>query len=200
MTETRPTRFHTERGELMPLGAWLRLPGACLRRVRGSGDEAPWIVPACVSYLAGEIGKHWRVLECGAGGSTAWFARRAGAVTSLEDDPSWHERVRKRLELDGLASCELRLVPRNRFPDAVAATADEGFDLVVVDGAERVACVAAAVPKLRPDGLLVLDDSDRAEYGAVDEMLRGWPVRRFVGVRPFPLAASETSVYRKAAT
>jgi predicted O-methyltransferase YrrM len=38
------------------------------------------------------------------------------------------------------------------------------FDLIVVDGRARVASVAAAVPHLADDGVLVFDNANRAEY------------------------------------
>lgn len=34
-------------------------------------------------------------------------------------------------------------------------------DLVLVDGRDRVECTRSALPKLRPDGVLMLDDTDR---------------------------------------
>ena len=44
---------------------------------------------------------------------------------------------------------------------------------------------------------LALDDSDRAAYGDADGILEGWRVRRFVGVKPFPLTVTETSIYER---
>jgi hypothetical protein len=54
------------------------------------------------------------------------------------------------------------------------------FDLIVVDGPARVASLAAAVPHLADDGVLVFDNANRAEYrsgiagsGLHPEFLRG---------------------------
>jgi hypothetical protein len=54
-----------------------------------------------------------------------------------------------------------------------------------------------AAPKVRPGGLLALDDSDRAAYGDADSILEGWRVHRIVGVKPFPLSATETAIYER---
>ena len=58
-------------------------------------------------------------------------------------------------------------------------------------------CVVAARSLVKPGGYLLLDDSDRPEYLEADHMLPGWGLRRVVGVRQFPLAATETTIYKR---
>lgn len=41
---------------------------------------------------------------------------------------------------------------------------DESFDLVLVDGRHRSFCIPHAIPKVRPGGYLMLDNSDRRGY------------------------------------
>jgi hypothetical protein len=50
---------------------------------------------------------------------------------------------------------------------------------------------------VRPGGYIVLDDSDGAPYRGADQLLKGWAVKRFVGLKHFPLMAIETSIYRR---
>ena len=193
---SRPSRFHTARRRLMPASAFLALPRMLAERVASSAG-GPWMVPAAVAYLGRAIRPDWTVLELGAGASTRWYAQRAARVTSIEHDPAWRDRVSAELSAEGLRNCEVRLVEAQRFPDVVAAEPDGAFDLVVVDGAERMACLAAAKEKVKDGGYLVLDDSDWPEHDGADRVLAGWEARRFVGVKPFPLLAVETTVYRK---
>ena len=52
------------------------------------------------------------------------------------------------------------------FDDYVAAINDEldnSLDLVIVDGRARVECVRRAMPKVKPGGLLLLDDTGRTK-------------------------------------
>jgi hypothetical protein len=67
---------------------------------------------------------------------------------------------------------------------AIDAFPDGFFDLVVVDGRSRAACLDRAVPKIRPGGMLVLDDADRPEYADAIAELPPWPRRDFRGLRP----------------
>ena len=193
---SRPSRFHTARRRLMPANAFLELPRMLAARASSSAS-GPWMVPAAVAYLERTIRPDWAVLELGSGASTRWYAERAGRVISIEHDPAWRDRVSAELAGHGLRNCEVRLVDAPLFADTVRAEPDGAFDLVVVDGAERMACLAAAKQKVKDGGYLVLDDSDWPEHHVADDVLAGWEVRRFVGVKPFPLLAVETTVYRK---
>jgi hypothetical protein len=198
----RATRFHSERGQIMPLDAWYRLPSTLWQRLSGRHRNQPWIVPSALSFLAKTITRDWKVFEFGSGYSTVWYAERCQTIVSLESDAGWYQRVGALLRQRAIANCSLRMVEPGSFLEAIAAFPDATFDLVMVDGDEpqqghRVLCVAAAAPKVRPGGFLALDDSDRAAYGDADGVLEGWRARRFVGVKPFPLTATETSIYER---
>jgi SAM-dependent methyltransferase len=160
------------------------------------------MVPAAIGWLRRRIRRHWSILELGSGRSTAWFARRAGQVISLEDNEFWHGRTRERLERDQLVNADLRLRPIEEFPREVASLPDGAFDLVVVDFLEapdvtRVDCIRPARQKVRPGGHLLLDDSDRPGYSEAFELLEGWRFRSFTGVKDEWPEACETGVFSR---
>jgi hypothetical protein len=125
-----------------------------------------------------------RVFEWGSGASTVWLARRAASVTSVEHDPAWARRVAPMLP----GNVALRVVEpgpvrgepgevrsakpgadRHDFRHYVDAidTIDAGpggFDLIVIDGRAREACLDRAVERLAAGGMIVLDNVDRARY------------------------------------
>jgi predicted O-methyltransferase YrrM len=188
----------------MTLSGWLRLPAARLRAKRGSVPERPWIVPAAVGWLGRRMRRDWTVFELGSGRSTLWLARRAGRVTSLEDNEFWLERAREAVGAAGLDNVELRGLPVEGFAAAVAAVEDDSLDLLVVDfleapGAERADAVRAGRSKVRPGGYLLLDDSDRPSYARAYELLDGWRERRFVGVKDGWPTVCETAIFRRPA-
>jgi predicted O-methyltransferase YrrM len=197
---SRAGRFHTARGP-MPLSAWLRYPSARRLARRGVIPERPWIVPAAIGWLRRRIRRDWRILELGAGRSTPWFARRAGAVLSLEDNPDWHRLTSELLREQGL-EVDLSLIAVEEFPRAVAALDEASFDLVVVDFLEaaevsRIDALRPARGKVRPSGHLLLDDSDRPGYAAAYELLAGWRERRFTGVKDGWPEACETTIFTR---
>jgi predicted O-methyltransferase YrrM len=198
---TRAGRFHTVRGS-MGLSGWVRYPAAWLRAKTGRTPERPWVVPAATGWLRRRIRSDWSILELGAGRSTVWFARRAGRVLSFEDNGFWAEHTRGRLRALGLDNVELRVGPVEELPDEVATLPDESFDLVVVDFLEspavsRIDALKPAMKKVRPGGLLLLDDSDRPGYAEAFELLERWRFRKFVGVKDEWPEACETGIFRR---
>jgi predicted O-methyltransferase YrrM len=120
-------------------------------------------------------------VEFGSGRSTAWFARRLARLTSVEHDPGWHEKVKADLERGGIGNVDYRFVPaeppgapadRPRYAAVLDDFPDGSLDLVVVDGHYRDACLALAPPKLKPGGLLLVDDV--AFWGGRPPVPPGW--------------------------
>mgnify|MGYP001817406413 CR=1 FL=1 len=147
-----------------------------------------------------------RVFEYGSGASTVWLAKRAGSVVSVEHDEQWAGTVRDRLA--SLPNVELRVVPpddvkgderyasaksgwENRTFQAYAhAIEDEEgkFDLIVVDGRARSACLQVARGAVMKEGMILFDNSDRRRYR--EAIVKSWmEVRRHTGLTaclPYP--------------
>ncbi len=112
------------------------------------------------------------VFEWGSGRSTLFFARRVGALTSIEHDADWHAKVTRMLENERLShKVEYRLIPApggqmnepeaSPYAAAIDAVPDGSLDAVIVDGQMRMRCAERALHKLKPTGLLVVDGANR---------------------------------------
>lgn len=193
------------------------------RRMR----EAPWLVYEAIHELSRRIKSDWRAFEYGSGRSTLYFARRCAQLISVEHDPRWYVHVRGELERSGLEHCTILLhLPERttdrtadpsdpaayvsgklgyarcsfeRYVQAIDSCSDESLDLVVVDGRSRPACLLHAAPKLRPGGLLVLDDAQRDRYGRARRILdgSGWDRQVFRGPRDFFPLPTETCIWTR---
>jgi len=138
---------------------------------------------AVAAHLAARPGA--RVFEYGSGASTVWLARRAAEVHTVEHDLSWSEVMRMQLadvpnvRLHAIAPTPRRAAtaeaPSGRrgyadadFADYVRAIDDVPgtFDLIVIDGRSRAACLNHAYERLAPGGLILFDDPHRARYRA----------------------------------
>ena len=143
------------------------------QRFLSRNPEVPWISRGCIEYLDGVLTQDMRALEWGSGRSTRWYARRVAHILSVEHDSTWHATVTERLR--ALENAECRLIPlehpvsaptRAQYDPlpkyvAVAQSFDrESLGFVVVDGHYRQACVRAALDRLRPGGLLLIDNSN----------------------------------------
>ena len=123
-----------------------------------------------------------RVFEWGSGASTLWLAARAKEVISIEHDMDWAREVQLRLDkspngskvslshvgsqTEGNISSNKRGFEGQFFDDYVAAIGNtQGqFDLIVIDGRAREACLNIAIARLAPGGRILLDDFKRKRY------------------------------------
>jgi SAM-dependent methyltransferase len=170
-----PIEFHLRRA-FTSLFYW--------RIYRRLHPDYPYFAPGAVRALDRWLGRHMRVFEWGSGTSTAWLARRVGELHAIEHDPYWHGRVRESLERERHSHVDLRLIePAGgcfaRYVAAIEEFPEGSLDLVCVDGRARVECVRRALARLRPGGLLLLDDSHRPRYAEAFRALARHPQRRF---------------------
>lgn len=159
----RPTRLHTERGELVPLSELLRLPKAVIDwsagKLKESRADEPWWPVPVIPIIAKHLNSDSTVLEFGAGSSTIWLAQRSKSVVSIEHNPLWHSKVVEQLRKRGLVNATVQLVSEQDYCD-LSWAGNEKFDLIIVDGLFRWKCVEAALPHIRAGGILYLDNSD----------------------------------------
>jgi len=108
-------------------------------------------------------------LEFGSGRSTPWFASRIGHLTSVEHDPEWGGRVRQMLLRDGISNVDYKVVPRDaeensqeartaKYVQIIDSFDNNSLDFCLVDGAYREFCAMGVIPKIRPSGVLVIDN------------------------------------------
>lgn len=179
--------------------------------------DVPWWTYAAVdkvsAFLASRQGRA-RVFEYGAGASTVWLAKRAAEVVSVEHDEHFWESMQPLFAEH--ANVEVLLVPpatasgkagevrsgragyeQSDFAAYVSAIncRDGKFDLVIVDGRSRDACLAAAMPRLALDGMIVFDNSNRRRYRQAIKA-SGMAAIRLRGLAPALPYPSETTLMR----
>lgn len=200
-----------------------RLPFLFLRSLLAINDiedmirlDIPWWCFSAISHVETFLGNHAgaaRAFEYGPGASTVWLARRCGSVVFIEHDESWWNSFEPLVS--DLKNVTGRLVqPRLLSPGeqsvygsaragwrqydfkAYVRAIDEAqapFDLIVIDGRARAACLAAAAWRLKPDGLIVFDNSNRRRYRAALASC-GFPKRRYRGLTPAAPYPTETTL------
>ncbi len=125
--------------------------------VNSAGEPLPWYTYPAIEYLDSFDFSECDVFEFGAGNSSLYWASKAKQVTSVEDDEAWFNHVIQ----SRLPNQDIVL---GRTAEAyIGALAQQGrlFDIIVIDGNHRLECTMAAMDHLHPDGIVVLDNSDR---------------------------------------
>lgn len=204
------------------LAHWARSLGAIYDLDALVALDVPWwtynAIDVVSEFLEARPGA--RVFEYGSGASTIWLARRAGRVTSVEHHADWHASMRDVLAVrDDICPVDLRLVAPDAAPaddplyisekarekgqsfagyaSAIGAESDALYDLIVIDGRARNACLAHAADHLAPDGMIVFDNTGRSRYMRAIEA-SGLSAQHLRGLTPALPYPDKTTLLRKA--
>lgn len=151
-----------------------------------------------------------RVFEYGSGASTFWLAERADEVITVEHHPGFSEIIGPALA--DVSGVTFRFVPAPSdgpvrigsakpgnagldFYDYVHAIDDESgdFDVVVIDGRAREACLEVAASRLTPGGIVIFDNTRRRRYREAIEASE-LTERRLPGLTPTLPYPDQTSI------
>jgi hypothetical protein len=188
-------------------------------------DERPWITFAAIRFLEKALNKQMRIYEYGSGGSTVFFAKRAGEVVSVEHDPDWGRRVMESMKRGGYKNWRIVLIEptlnatsingdpsdsnsyvsggdnfRGRsfkdYASSIDQYPDRHFDVVLIDGRARPSCFKHAVPKVKKHGYVVWDNTDRPYYfPAMKSVPKTFRFLDFPGPSPYVDFFTRTSVW-----
>ena len=153
------------------------------RAWRSFMGQVPWTSPASILIFRNILDSSMKGFEYGSGRSTRFFARHLGSLVSIEHDAGWYEKVKHDLEQPQNVTYKLippegseKEVSYHAYASAILEHPAASFDFVLVDGRARVECCRNAVGRLKPGGILVLDNSERGHYREVFDMLKNWPM------------------------
>lgn len=161
------------------------------------GKAIPWVTYSFIDFIKDRITKNHRIFEYGSGNSTIFYAERAGFVTSVEHDKTWFDLVKNSSPSNAeMIFCELETDGEYARK---APSLNQPFDIIIVDGRDRVNCCKYAVEALSPSGVIVLDDSEREMYSSARDFLKtnGFKELFFSGIAPGSLISKATSVFYK---
>lgn len=155
------------------------------------GNYLPWFTFPLTAFLSTRIVAGTRVLEMGAGSSTLWFLSMGCQLYTLEHDESWTQKVSSQVK-------NTLIIQTISYWAMDAAEFPSGpFDIIVVDGRKRVLCVEKTLSSLGPDGVVILDDSERLKYQQARQFLydNGFRELEFHGLRHQSTLSSCTSLF-----
>jgi len=190
-------------------------------------DERPWIIFEAQEFFDGILNKNMHVFEYGSGGSTIFFAKRVGAVVSIEHHREWYNRVTQELHRKKIYNGMVRLAePENhenfnadfmdpagyasdgseykgktfkKYASSIDGYPDGNFDVIVIDGRARISCFKHTLKKLKVNGYLMLDNAECANYAHIHESLSGedWQKYSFYGPGPYNMYFWRTCFWKK---
>lgn len=160
-----------------------------------AGEPRPWMTYGVTAFLEQRLDPEMSLFEYGSGFSTLFFATRVGSVTSIEYNPAWFDQISR--QVPGNASVRFCASDEDGNYCRMVHADARNYDIVLVDGRDRVNCVRQAVERLGSRGVLILDDSQRGRYrdAVIFMRERGFRELPFAGLRPLNHRLGSTTIF-----
>jgi len=157
-------------------------------------DELPWLNFPAIDFLQKHLLPKSKVFEFGGGGSTLFFCKNSAQVATVEDHAEWFKILTETVQTKGYSDWQgffvspepykgnkalrsaanpedfmsaapgLGNLSFEKYAKTINSFPAEHFDLILVDGRARPSCTAQAIPHLKTNGLLVIDNTERSYY------------------------------------
>ena len=157
------------------------------------GSPVPWFTIAFNYFLEERLKTEMSIFEYGSGNSTIYLSQKVTKINSLEHNAGWYEKMSSLLPPN--VNYYLKTIEdgyANYINDL-----GENYDVIIIDGRERVACAKNAVYRLNDDGVIIWDNSLREKYKEGLEYLSNKGFKRidFRGLNPGGAVLTCTSVF-----
>lgn len=162
---------------------------------RDDGTEVPWMNYSIVNLLKERLGQDHYLFEFGSGYSTLFYSNLVKQVISIEYDQQWFKLMQAKVPGN------VSLVFKDKDVDAHYCRAitehEQLFDVVIVDGRDRVNCLKQAIARLSDSGVIILDDSARPRYqeALAHGKSLGFRTLSIDGIRPSGASIYQTTIF-----
>jgi precorrin-6B methylase 2 len=158
-------------------------------------DPIPWVTYSYIDFIKPFLTKNKTVFEYGSGYSSMFYASKVHKLITIEHDEAWYQKLKPELA----ENVDITFVGLTEaYPKAILEH-DELFDIIVIDGRKRIECIRYAVKKIKAEGVIVLDDSERDKYKEGIQYLKdqGFMKIDFWGISPAYFHNKCTTVFSK---
>jgi predicted O-methyltransferase YrrM len=127
-----------------------------------------------ICHLTTYISRDTNLLEIGCGSSTLYFSKIVNSIVSIEHDKKWSEQIAKELNYKAKCKWKIHLISPN-FPQThtfqpaqpgqfenylkfIKNLDADQFDVILVDGRDRVNSAVSSMHSLKSGGILIMHD------------------------------------------
>ncbi len=167
-----------------------------------NGNFVPWMTYDAISFLKNYTNKDQHIFEFGCGASTLFFAEKSAFVTSIETNEKWLKIVKDFLAEKKLNNVQITLmndgIDNNNY-ETFAKNYGKKFDIIVIDSIKRFNCALNVIEALKPNGIIILDDSERRNYQKIFKFFNqnGFTQTDFLGIAPAQLRIKNTTIFQR---
>jgi len=182
-------------------------------------QDVPWLNYKALRWLESYLKPDMNVFEYGSGKSTIYFSKKVKSVVSIEHNKIFYQIWKERIEKEGLKNINYVLIEPEKgvknselfsskfskeFEDLsfekyvkyIEKFPDKYFDFILIDGRARCGCLKYAIKKLKDNGVIMLDNSERSRYlECSKKFLKEFKKKDFYGIGPNEISPWRTSVF-----
>lgn len=163
--------------------------------VNAQGEPVPWMTYSFIKFAESYFTKEMALFEYGAGNSTLFYSSRVDIVDTVETNKLWHKKLSGNIP----SNVRLRFCEKDEKYEKMIHSFNKKYDVIVVDGIRRNECIEQALRAVKPDGIIILDDSERIEYakGVLLLSSKGFKRLDFWGISPGYFHDKSTSIFSR---
>ena len=186
----------TKSGYLINKGWWKSFENSRPQDI--NEKPLPWVTYSFIDFIEPRLTKEMVLFEYGSGNSTIYYSSMVEKVISVEHDKKFYNSLRYNSPANvELFFCELEYGgDYSRWSERMK----QKYDLIIVDGRDRVNCMLNSVKSLSESGVIILDDSERESYSRGVKTLKdfGFKSLDFWGISPGFISYNKcTSIFYK---
>src|SRR5690625_1065884 len=157
------------------------------------GQPLPGVTYSMIELLKDRLPRNLSIFDYDCGQGTLWWAEYPSRLHAVEQEEEWADQIAAK------APDHVSILVREPGNSYVKAVGEKGlkYDVIIIDGRERMACAEEAVKHLSEKGIIIFDDTSRPRYRRGIDLLResGFKHLPFRGFSPIEFLPCETSLF-----
>ncbi len=166
--------------------------------IDAEGDPIPWFTYPAIDLLNERVKSSFTVFEYGCGFGTLWWANRVKRITIVEHNIDWYRKM-SAVFPKNVRGIFRELEYGGDYSKTIEDLLPIKFDVIVIDGRDRINCCKHAIKCLSDSGIIILDNSNRKEYVVGRQFLKenGFRELQLFGLTPMITDENSTSFFYK---
>ncbi len=161
-----------------------------------NNNPLPWFTYCSIHFITQKLSlKPMSVFEFGSGNSTIWLSSKVKEIVSIENDKGFYSKMKNQLDTLKNVTYEYGAIEGNYSSKILEY--ENGFDIIIIDGRDRINCTKNAIKALKKDGVIIFDNSDRDRYKEAYDLLAENKFKKidFNGIGPIGIYDWQTTIY-----
>lgn len=158
-------------------------------------EPLPWVTYGFIDFIASRLKKSMDIFEYGSGNSTLWYASKVNSVIAVEHSKEWFETIKEKMPNN--VEIYFQELQYGGEYSIFSNQVNKKFDIIIIDGRDRVNSLKNSINNLKNGGVIILDDSEREAYREGISFLLNNNFRKidFWGISPGLFYKKNTTIF-----